>query len=60
MRRCFLSDLAVVFDAGKIGAENEAVLLIEVAVNEDRKAVSVFKISISATVGDNDALGFVS
>jgi len=47
--------LAVIFDAGRIGAENEAVLLIEIAVNEDRKTVSILKVSISATVGDNDA-----
>src|SRR5688500_19186053 len=50
-----IGDLTVVLDAGRIGAEHEAVLTIAIGVDDHLEAVGVVERRVAARVGDDDA-----
>ena len=52
----FVGDLAVVLDAGGVGAEHEPVLAIAVGVDDHLEAVGVVQRRITPRVGDDDAV----
>ena len=51
----FVGDLAVVLDAGRVGAEHEPVLAIAIGVDDHLEAVGVVHRRVAARVGDDDA-----
>ena len=51
----FVGDLAVVLDAGRVGAEHESVLPIAIGVEDHLEAVGVVHRRVAARVGDDDA-----
>ena len=53
----FVGDLGVVLQSRRIGAEHEAILAVEHAVDDDAKAVGLIKWRVATTVGNDDAGG---
>ncbi len=51
----FFGDLTIIFNACRVGPEYEAILLVEVTVDQNRKAIGVLKICVSPTIRDDDA-----
>ena len=51
----FVGDLAVVLDAGRVGAEHEPVLPIAIRVEDHLEAVGVVQRRVAARIGDDDA-----
>ena len=51
----FVGHLAVVLDAGRVGAEDEAVLAVAVGVEDHPEAVGVVERRVAARVGHDDA-----
>ena len=52
----FIGDLPVVFHTGRVGAEDEPVLLVQVGVDDDLEAVGVRQGRVAAAVGHDDRL----